>query len=259
MKKIALIGLIILVVALVAIVLMKIIKIEFSRSDKRKSPIEVLLENGVKLTSCGPVYAHFGSTDFFTSSFKIETKDKIIYIDPIVVDDPIAADYIFITHTHQDHFSVADIEKLVKEETLIICPKKVAEKLKDYTVQTVKPGDIIELDGISCEAIAAYSKGFPSHPKSSKNVGYVIIIDEERIYHAGDTDFIPELKSIENITIALVPIDGGNLTMKTSEAVELINWMKPKIAIPMHYELEKNSTELFKQMINKEIEVIILN
>lgn len=253
------VALIILVIVIVIIVLMKVIKIEFSRSDKRKAPVEVVLENDVRLASCGPVYAHFGSTDFFTSSFKIEAKNEVIYIDPVQVDNPVAADYIFITHAHQDHFSIADIKKLMKEETIIICPQKVSKKLRDYAVKTVRPGDIIKLDDIECEAIAAYSLGFPSHPKSSGNVGYVITLNGQRIYHAGDTDFIPELKAIENITVALVPIDGGNLTMGTTEAIELIKWIKPKIVIPMHYELGKNSTELFEEMINKDTEVIILH
>lgn len=256
--KTMLIALIILVIVVVIIVMMQFIKIEFSRSDKRKELTKVLLDNDIVLTSCGAVYAHFGSTDFFPSSFKIETKDKVIYIDPIVVDDPVAADYILITHAHQDHFSPDDIEKLVKKDTHIVCPKKVAKKLKDYSVKVVKPGDTVRLEGIELEAVAAYSLGFPSHPKGSGNVGYIITIDGQRIYHAGDTDLVEEIKSIQNIDVALVPIDGGNLTMKTEEAAELINIIKPKIAIPMHYALESSSTQQFSNMVKGETEVIIL-
>ncbi len=255
MKRITIIGLIILII----ILLKRVIKIEFSRSDKRKTPIKVSINQDITLTSCGPVYAHFGSSHFFTSSIKLETKDKVIYMDPIVVDNPVGADYIFITHAHQDHLSLEDIQKLMKEDTLIICPKKVAKKLSDYKVKLVKPGDVVELDGIGCEAVAAYSKGFPSHPKSSGNVGYVLTIGDERIYFSGDTDLIPEIKTLENITVALVPIDGGNLTMSTNDAILLVNMLSPRIAIPTHYELEKNSTELFKNMVNEEIEVIILS
>lgn len=232
--------------------------IKFTRSDKRTEPVKVLLSHDVTLTSCGAIYAHFGSTHFFPSSFKIETKDRVIYIDPIAVDDSAGADYILITHAHQDHFSLADIEKLVKKDTVVICPKKVANKLKGYTVKMVRPGEIVRLDRVELETVPAYSLGFPSHPKSSGNVGYIIGIDGQRIYHAGDTDLVNEIKTVKCIDAALVPIDGGNLTMKTGEAVELVNSIKPKIAIPMHYTLQENSTEQFKQMVNEETDVIIL-
>lgn len=230
--------------------------IKFTRSDKRTKPVKVLLNHDVTLTSCGAIYAHFGSTHFFPSSFKVETKDRVIYIDPIAVDNPVGADYILITHAHQDHFSPADIEKLMKKDTLIVCPKNVAKKLKDYSVKVVEPGDSVHLDGLELETVEAYSLGFPSHPKGSGNVGYIITIDEQRIYHAGDTDLVDEIKNIKNIDVALVPIDGGNLTMKTGEAVDLINIIKPKIAIPMHYALDGNSTQQFQEKV--ETEVIIL-
>lgn len=258
MEKTQSITLIILTILLVVKTLTRLTKIKFSRSDKREYPSKLILENNINLSSCGPVFAHFGSAHFFTSSFKIESEDKIIYIDPIIVDKPEAADYIFISHAHPDHFSIKDINKLIKEETVIICPKKVAKKLAGYDVKIVEPGEAFDLDGIKCEAVAAYSLGFPTHPKSSGNVGYIITIGDQRIYHAGDTDFVPEIKSIENITVALVPIDGGNLTMSTDNAAEVINLIKPKIAIPMHYDLMKNTTEQFKQMVNKETTVIVL-
>lgn len=258
-KKLTIIGIIIIVIVLVVILLKRVIKIEFSRSDKRIPAIKVSLNQDITLTSCGAVFAHFGSADFFPSGMKIEMKNKIIYVDPIVVDNPIKADYIFITHAHQDHFSIDDIEKLAKDDTWIICPKKVAKKLGDYQVRQVIPGDVLELDGIGCEAVAAYSKGFPTHPKSNDNVGYVLTIGDERIYFSGDTDLIPEIKTLEDITVAIVPIDGGNLTMSTNDAILLVNMLNPRIAIPTHYELEKNSTALFKKMVNEETEVIILS
>lgn len=233
--------------------------IKFTKSDKRKTPVEVLLNHDIKLTSCGAVYTHFGSTDFFTSSFKIETKDKVIYIDPVAVDNPQIADYIFITHAHADHFSIDDILKIINDNTKIVCPKKVAKKLKGYNIIEIKPGDILDLAGVKCEALPAYSIGFPSHPKNSCNVGYILTIQDQRIYHSGDTDFIREIKSIKDISVALVPIDGGNLTMKTTEAIDVINIIQPKIAIPMHYELENNNLELFKSNINDNTEVIILS
>lgn len=232
--------------------------IKFTRSDKRTEPVKVLLSHDVTLTSCGAIYAHFGSTHFFPSSFKIETKDRVIYIDPIAVDDSADADYILITHAHQDHFSYADIERLVKKDTVIVCPKKVANKLKGYTVKKVRPGEIVRLDGVELETVVAYSLGFPSHPKSSGNVGYIIGINGQRIYHAGDTDLVDEIKTIQSIDAALVPIDGGSLTMKTEEAVKLINIIKPRIAIPMHYALGGNCTQQFQEKVRDETEVIIL-
>ncbi len=131
----------------------------------------------------------------------------------------------------------------------------MAKKLKGYQVRVVSPGEKIKFDDLTCEAIPAYSLGFPSHPKSHGNVGYILTVNRMRIYHAGDTDLVEPLKALKNIDVALVPIDGGNLTMKTSEAAELINIIKPRMVIPIHYVIDKNNTKAFVDLLDEGIEV----
>ncbi len=195
------------------------------------------------------------------SSFKIEAMGRVIYIDPYQVKDTTPADYIFITHAHPDHFSIPDINKLKKKDTLIICPKKVAEKLKGYNVKEVKPGDILLMAGVKAEAVPAYNNWKIFHPKGDLNVGYVLTINGWRIYHAGDTDFIPEMKQLQNLTVAMVPID-GIFAMSAKEAAKAINTMKPLYAVPMHYGfnklVKKDAAEKFKALVDNGITVEIL-
>ena len=105
------------------------IKIEVS--DKRNpTPQIIFLNNHIEVSPTGAT--RISKSDFFPSSIRIKDDHKLIYIDPLAISDTDKADYIFITHAHLDHFSVKDIKKISKPETLIICPKSVAKKLGDY-------------------------------------------------------------------------------------------------------------------------------
>lgn len=232
--------------------------ISIEASEKRANVTSIRLSEKTVLKSWGAVFIKFGNSHLLPSSICVESKDVVIYVDPLMVDTDNKADYIFITHAHADHLSIPDIEKLSGKETLIICPRKAAKKLKGYNTHVVSPGDNARLKGLNFEAVPAYSVGFPSHPKSSANVGYVITVDGIRIYHAGDTDLLPEIRNLKRIDVALVPIDGDNLTMKTQEAAELVNEIKPRIAIPMHYIVDENKTEEFKKLVDRDIEVLII-
>jgi L-ascorbate metabolism protein UlaG (beta-lactamase superfamily) len=175
------------------------------------------------------------------SSFKIKN-GKTIYIDPFQIKAQEVADIIFITHEHHDHCSKDDIEKIAIENTTIVTTKMAKAKLNGLKVGkilVVRPGDRLRIDGVNFEVVAAYninkfrSPGIPFHPREDEKVGFIISVDNVTIYHAGDTDFIPEMKNVK-ADIVLIPVS-GTYVMTAEEAAKAINTINPKIAIPMHY------------------------
>jgi len=194
------------------------------------------------------------------SSFRIEAAGRVIYMDPFQIKTDKPADYIFITHSHYDHMSIDDIKKVATKDTLIICPKECEKPLKDFKKRVVVPGERFELGDIQVEVVPAYNNFKPFHPKKDLKVGYVIEINNARIYHAGDTDFIKEMKDLKNITVAMVPI-GGMFTMDPKEAAQAINAIKPEIAVPMHYGYKigkKENAAEFKALVDKTIKVEVM-
>ncbi len=142
------------------------------------------------------------------------------------------ADIIFITHAHFDHFSAEDIARIKKDGTIIVATKDVTSKIGKGTV-TVVPGKNYTVGKLKVMTVPAYNPDKKFHPKGNNWVGYIITLSNgQKIYHAGDTDFIPEMQKI--ITdIALLPC-GGTYTMTARQAAEAANFFKPKVLIPMH-------------------------
>jgi L-ascorbate metabolism protein UlaG (beta-lactamase superfamily) len=172
------------------------------------------------------------------SAFRIEDSKKQIFIDPFKLPNNIEtkADIILITHGHYDHFSPDDIEKIKTPETIIITTQDVAEKLKGNkgNTFTLKPDQTIESGNIKISAVPAYNLEKKYHPKTNEWVGFIIHLSNGlTIYHAGDTDVIPDLENIKT-DVALVPV-GGTYTMTAEEAAKIINIIQPKVSIPMHY------------------------
>jgi L-ascorbate metabolism protein UlaG (beta-lactamase superfamily) len=170
---------------------------------------------------------------FGHASFEI-IGSKIIYIDPFVLpENAIKADYILITHNHFDHCAVDNAKKLQMNDTRIIGTMDCVTKLTGKT-NSIAPGEyFIYPDGVRIDAVEAYNINKLQHPKGF-GVGFVITIDGKKIYHAGDTDKIPEMINLTGIDVALLPI-GGTFTMDVNEAAEAAKMFKPKIVIPMHY------------------------
>ena len=170
-------------------------------------------------------------------SFRIDADGVVIYLDPFQLKEGPKADLILITHDHMDHASPADVAKIQKPETVIVTVAQAAAKLTGQ-IKTVKPGDELSVKGISIKAIPAYnvnkfhSPGVPFHPKESGYVGFILTVKGLRIYHAGDTDFIPEMKNLK-VDIALLPVS-GTYVMTAEEAAEAATAIRPKLAIPMH-------------------------
>ena len=167
-------------------------------------------------------------------SFCIKSEKKTIYIDPYqLADDAEEADIVLVSHAHYDHCSPDDIKKILKKGTVIITEDEAAAQLKDLAETiTVKPGKRLEVQGLTLEAVPSYNTNKHFHPKDKQWLGFIITVEGVRIYHAGDTDHIPEMINI-TADIALLPVS-GTYVMTAEEAVRAALDINPQIAIPMH-------------------------
>ena len=194
------------------------------------------------------------------SSIRID-EGKVIYSDPYNISSAAHdADIILITHSHFDHYSLDDIRKVMKSDTVIVCPTSVNEpKELDLSVKQVTAGEKFEVLGVRFEAVPAYNIGKPFHPKSNGWLGYIIDSSAHgRIYIAGDTDITPDNKQVK-CDIALIPA-GGTFTTDAVQAAELANAIRPKYAIPIHYGTvagSPNDGEKFRKAVDSCIEVVI--
>ena len=198
------------------------------------------------------------------ASFRIEGNGLVIYIDPWKLENGPQADLILITHDHPDHCSPEDVAKVQKEDSVIVTVAAAAAKLSGQ-IEVLKPGDEVTVKGIPIRAVPAYnvnkfrSPGVPFHPQESGYVGFILTLEGQRIYHAGDTDSIPEMESIE-VDIALLPVS-GTYVMTADEAVEAVKIIKLQIAIPMHIGRGIGSlddAEYFKEKASVPVEILAM-
>lgn len=176
---------------------------------------------------------------FTHSSIRIKGNSTTIYVDPFKIREEFHdADYVFVTHQHYDHFSIEDILKVATADTILVVPESMVDDAREIErsvkeIVTVRPGENKDIAGLSVEAVHAYNNIKPFHPKRAEWVGYVLTVDDKRIYIAGDTGLTKESREVK-CDIAMVPI-GGTYTMDAKKAAELINVIKPEVAIPIHY------------------------
>jgi L-ascorbate metabolism protein UlaG (beta-lactamase superfamily) len=209
----------------------------------------------------------FGHASF---SFVDENGNKIYYVDPFDLKpaELEKADLVFITHAHPDHFSPPDLEKILTNTTLVIAPPDIFEQIDiDEDLKfAVEPNKSYEIKGFKFQTIPAYNihpEKLNFHPKANNWVGYIFELNGKKIYHAGDTDFIPEMRNLQtlNLDVAMLPI-GGKFTMSAEEAAEAANAIAAKITVPMHYrrlnpESHQTLEEKFKQLVTNS-EVVVL-
>jgi L-ascorbate metabolism protein UlaG (beta-lactamase superfamily) len=227
---------------------------------------------------------HIDITWFPNSWVRLRTDKRVIYFDPAYLStyfskykdknefskwpDPIdglpnrleIADYIFITHHHKDHCKKVTSDRLRNSKTKVYAPTSCKKEL-GTTFQTVKPGDNLQLDSeISIRVINAYNTETGSSTrkqhKKGKGVGYVLTIDSLTVYHAGDTDLIPDMKELGNVDIAFIPI-GGKFTMDIDEAINTTLAIGPQIVIPIHHLEQSPEIFSFKLLKKSKVKCII--
>jgi L-ascorbate metabolism protein UlaG (beta-lactamase superfamily) len=199
------------------------------------------------------------------SAIRLEIDNKIIYIDPYsLTSNANNADLIFITHDHYDHFSIEDIKKVEKSNTIFIIPESMLENaikngIKENRIIKIKPNQNYKYENLKIETIPAYNVNKKFHPKENNWVGYLIEYNNVVYYIAGDTDITNENKKVK-CDIAFVPI-GGTYTMNYKEAAKLINEIKPKFVVPIHYGKivgTKQDALNFEKLLNEDIKCKIM-
>ncbi len=198
------------------------------------------------------------------AGFLIENS-RVIYIDPYNIKEGLPkADLILITHSHYDHCSVADLEKIVKEGTRIVMTADSQSKIARFEVpikmEIIEIGQELDLGTVKISCVPAYNIDKPFHSKDEGLVGFLIKMDDVVIYHAGDTDLTPEMQKLtghnqpDKKFVALLPV-GGRFTMSAEEAAEAAKIIKPSVAIPMHWGSiigSKEDAEEFKRLCEEE-------
>jgi L-ascorbate metabolism protein UlaG (beta-lactamase superfamily) len=192
---------------------------------------------------------------------------QVIYIDPYQIQGAgPKADILLVSHEHFDHCNVDDLKKVVGSNTVVVAhaqSKGELSKLKVKEVKIVKPGDKINVGDVSIEAVPAYNvnkfmePGKPFHPKEDGKLGYIVTVKGVRIYHAGDTDHIPEMKNIRT-DVALLPVS-GTYVMTVQEAAEAVASVNPTVVIPMHYGSivgDRKDAEALQKLVKCEVKVL---
>jgi L-ascorbate metabolism protein UlaG (beta-lactamase superfamily) len=175
--------------------------------------------------------------------FKLEA-DTVVYVDPFRLDRERApGGVVCVSHEHFDHLSADDLQRVVTGQTTIVtiaACEEVAKGLQPKAVRLVRPGERLEVGGVGIETVAAYNTskfrapGQPFHPSGDGKVGFILRLGGLRIYHAGDTDQIPEMVAARGVDVALLPVS-GTYVMTAEEAAAACRAIGPKLAIPMHY------------------------
>jgi L-ascorbate metabolism protein UlaG (beta-lactamase superfamily) len=214
---------------------------------------------------------------------QIKTRNLVIYLDPSYLlkyfknhptareystwpdevdglpDDLEPADIILITHHHKDHVKKVTVDRISGPDTLIVAPDKVKDVLGEE-IMVVTPGEEIVKDEVKIKVLPAYNTLEGSSTRKfhhfGEGVGYLVEIDDIRIYHAGDTDLIPEMDEIGPIDVAFLPI-GGTYTMNVKEAAQATLKIKPVIVIPIHH-LQADPQDFALELRGKGIKTRIL-
>ncbi|MBI4181460.1 MAG: MBL fold metallo-hydrolase [Candidatus Aenigmarchaeota archaeon] len=175
---------------------------------------------------------------------RLQAEGLVVYVDPFQVPAPEPADVILVTHDHPSHLSLPDIQKLLAPGTTVIIgpvshPPLLQLDPLDHLV-VLGPQEAYEGEGFTVETVAAatpatdQASGRPRHPRDDEGMGFVVTLGGKRIYHAGDTDVLPEMQRLGKIDVALLPVSGKTV-MGAVEAIQAAETIKPGVAIPIHW------------------------
>ena len=187
----------------------------------------------------------------------------ILYFDPFRIREEVHdADIILITHAHYDHFDPESVRHIMTEKTALVMPASMQKEAGEISggreQYLMMPGETVEVGDIQVQAVPAYNRLKPFHPKRNEWLGYVVTVDGVRYYVAGDTDAVKELNTV-SCDVALVPV-GGKFTMDAKEAAKLVNTIRPQAAVPTHYGSivgKKADADVFRKYVDKDIAVKI--
>lgn len=191
------------------------------------------------------------------AGFLIKGQNKVIYIDPFMISEEVRpdeeADILLITHEHSKHCDPDSIRKVRGSMTTTLIPENLSLQFKGDARRIIEGDELtgaLSIKGVNIEVTPAYNLNKTDHLRE-EGVGYILELDGIKIYHAGDTDLIPEMENI-HVDVAILPISSVGI-MDENDAAKAVSIIKPKIVIPMHYELknEDNAALLkFKDLVD---------
>jgi L-ascorbate metabolism protein UlaG (beta-lactamase superfamily) len=199
---------------------------------------------------------------FGNASFLLRTRGKKIYIDPYAGEYSEKADVVLISHDHGDHCDLDKLLTIREPQTTILTCEACAKSVPEGNVLTMAPGDKKEFDGVTVYAVEAYnfkrfrSPGVPYHPKGTQ-IGFIVESEGKRVYHVGDSDYLPSMDEHGDISIAFLPIM-GRATMDVDEAADAAIGIDPEMAMPVHW---RGSDPMeFKERVESrsDIKVVVL-
>ena len=186
-----------------------------------------------------------GVTWFRGSSVRIRRGVHEAQVDPYAVSEPSAADYVLLTHPHYDNFSEADIARVRGPQTIVIAPASMKKQLQDAD-HFLRPGDMLQLEGLDLLAMPAYNVEKKYHPQESGWLGYMFTLDGVTYYHAGDTDYLDSMETIR-CDVAFLPCD-AQYTMGPEEAVRAGQACGASVLVPVHWGESWGSPEDVERM-----------
>ncbi len=191
-------------------------------------------------------------------AFRLDYAGGAIYFDPFEIQGGPTASLVLASHEHFDHCVAEIIQSISGPDTVVVTEPQCAAKLGGGA-RVMKPGQEIEVQGVQVRAVPAYNTDKDFHPKANDWLGFVVTVDGVSIYHAGDTDHIPEMAELD-VDVALLPVS-GTYVMTAEQAVEAARAIKPRLAIPMHYGAivgDESDAQRFATALEGEIPVRIL-